>query len=115
MSTLGEIAVAALKPAASMLGPNGQASSLSIDSGPPWEGTKDQARVARDYMEGGQQIELTQTFVGASSEFVSVYTDPADDYLGKTAILDGEARKVESVEVGEAMTLVSLTGTTQAP
>ena len=99
MSTLGQIAVQALKPAAALLGPNGQASTLVIgDDGAAWQGTVDEERTTRDYMDGGQQVEIEQNFVGATDEFLVRYPESSQSYEGKTATVDGKSRTVAEIE-----------------
>ncbi len=116
MSTLGKIAVQSLKPFARLLGPNGEPSTFAIgDSGPLWEGTIDERRTTRDYMEGGQQVEILQTIVGSSDEFVAQYPENPDYYEGLDASLDGAALTVAEIEVGEAFTRITLNGPNQAP
>ena len=72
MSILGTIATAALKPAAAMLGPNGAPSELAIDSGPIWQGTVDEERTAREYLEGGQEVEISQVEKGEAFTTITV-------------------------------------------
>ena len=116
MSILGKIAVEALKPAASLLGPNDKPSSLIIGTeGQAWEGTVNEERVTRDYMDGGQQVEIEQEFVGSSEEFLERYPDNAKTYEGLAATVDGKSRKVGEITVGEAFTTISLTGPEEAP
>ena len=115
MSTLGNIATAALRPFARALGPSGQPSELVIGSGQMWQGTINEERTTRDYMEGGQQVEISQTIVGSSAEFTVRYPETSDEYLGKTATLDGKALTVAEIEVGEAFTRITLNGPEQAP
>ena len=115
MSTLGNIATAALQPFAKALGPSGKPSELVIGSGETWKGTASEERTTRDYMEGGQHVEISQTFVGSSAEFVAIYTDTSENYLGKTATLDGKARRISELERGEAFTTITLTGNEEAP
>jgi len=116
MSTLGQIAVQALKPAAALLGPDGQASLLVIgDDGAAWQGTVDEERTTRDYMDGGQQVEIEQNFVGATDEFLARYPEASKSYEGKTATVDGKSRTVAEIEVGEAFTTIRLKGPEEAP
>ena len=115
MSTLGNIATAALRPFAKALGPSGQPSELVIGSGQMWQGTINEERTTRDYMEGGQQVEISQTIVGSSAEFTVRYPETSDEYLGKTATLDGKARRISELERGEAFTTITLTGSEEAP
>tara|TARA_R110002020_G_scaffold16636_4_gene58744 strand:- start:595 stop:942 length:348 start_codon:yes stop_codon:yes gene_type:complete len=115
MSTLGEIAVAALRPAASLLGPNGQQSELVIDGGPMWQGTIDEERTTRDYMDGGQDVEITQQITGSTAEFDIRYPNPSQDYLGKLSSLDGNSRRVAEIIRGEAFTTITVNGSEEAP
>lgn len=116
MSYLGKIAVQALKPAASLLGPSGKPSSLTIgDDGEAWEGTVNEERVTRDYMDGGQQVEIEQEFVGSSEEFSARYPNDVKTYEGLAATVNGKARKVGEIEIGEAFTTVRLKGPDEAP
>ena len=116
MSILGKIAVAALKPAATLLGPNSKPSSITIGTdGESWEGTVNEERVTRDYMSGGQQVEIEQEFVGSSEEFLARYPNELKTYEGLAATVNGKARKVEEIEVGEAFTTVRLKGPDEAP
>jgi len=115
MSTLGKIAIKALSPFARALGPDGEPSELAIDSGEIWKGTVDERRTTRDYMEGGQQVEILQTIVGSSAEFVAEYPNNPQSYLGKDATLDGADLTVAEIEVGEAFTRITLNGPEQAP
>ena len=116
MSILGKIAVKALAPFAKLLGPEGQASGLVIgSSGALWQGTVDERRTTRDYMEGGQQVEVLQTVVGSTAEFLVRYPNSPKSYLGKDATLDGNALTVAEIEVGEAFTRITLNGPEQAP
>ena len=115
MSTLGKLAVAALKPAASILGPNGQPSELVIDSGEMWQGTVDEERTTRDYMDGGQQVEIIQQITGSTAEFEVKYPKNPDEYEGKLATLDGKSRRIAEIEKGEAFTTVTVNGSEQAP
>jgi len=115
MSILGKIAVKALVPFAKLLGPSGEPSELAIDSGDIWQGTVDERRTTRDYMEGGQQVEIIQTIVGSTVEFIVGYPNNPKSYLGKDATLDGAALTVAEIEVGEAFTRITLNGPEQAP
>tara|TARA_R110002020_G_scaffold419113_1_gene628344 strand:- start:40 stop:390 length:351 start_codon:yes stop_codon:yes gene_type:complete len=116
VSILGKIAVQALKPAASLLGPNDKPSSLIIGTeGQAWEGTVNEERVTRDYMDGGQQVEIEQEFVGSSEEFLARYPNDVKTYEGLAATANGKARKVGEIEIGEAFTTVRLTGPDEAP
>ena len=115
VSTLGDIATAALKGPASLLGPNGGTSLLSINSGEEWLGTKAEAQHGRDYIDGGQQAEIRQTFVGSSEEFLEIYSSNPREYIGQIATLDGESFRVAEVNVGEAFTEVVLEGEHEAP
>lgn len=115
MSILGTIAVKSLAPFAKLLGPSGQASELVIDSGEIWKGTVDERRTTRDYMEGGQQVEILQTVVGSTAEFLVAYPNNAKSYLGKDVTLDGAALTVAEIEIGEAFTRITLNGPQQAP
>ena len=115
MSTLGRLAVAALKPAASLLGPDGQPSELAIDAGPVWQGTIDEERTTRDYMEGGQEVEITQQITGPTADFDVRYPNPSQTYLGKLATLNGKARRVAEIARGEAFTTITVSGSEEAP
>ncbi len=115
MSILGTIATAALKPAAAMLGPNGAPSELAIDSGPIWQGTVDEERTAREYLEGGQEVEISQRITGATAEFVALYPGDPQSYLGKVATLDGKSRRIAEIEKGEAFTTITVSGSEEAP
>lgn len=100
---------------ATILGPNGQPSELAIDSGAVWQGTVDEERTTRDYMEGGQDVEITQRITGSSAEFNVRYPDDSQTYLGKTATLDGKSRRIAEIERGEAFTTITLSGSEEAP
>ena len=115
MSTLGRLAVAALKPAASVLGPNGEPSELIIDSGPMWQGTVNEERTTRDYMEGGQEVEISQQITGSTAEFDVRYPNASQTYLGKRASLDGKSRRIAEIERGEAFTTITVSGSEEAP
>ena len=115
MSILGTIATAALKPAAAMLGPNGAPSELTIDSGPIWQGTVDEERTAREYLEGGQEVEISQRITGATADFVALYPSDPQSYLGKVATLDGKSRRIAEIEKGEAFTTITVSGSEEAP
>ena len=82
---------------ATILGPNGQPSELAIDSGAVWQGTVDEERTTRDYMEGGLEVEITQRITGSSAEFNVRYPDDSQTYLGKTATLDGKSRRIAEI------------------
>lgn len=115
MSTLGNIAAAALRPFAKVLGPNGQPSELVIGSGPVWQGTVDEERTTRDYMDGGQEIGIAQRIVGATAEFSVRYPEDSQTYLGKTATLDGKSRRIADIEKGEVFTTIAVSGIEEAP
>ena len=115
MSILGRIAVNALRPMATILGPDGQPSELVIDSGAVWQGTVDEERTTRDYMEGGQEVEITQRITGSSAEFNVSYPDDSQTYLGKTATVDGKSRRIAEIERGEAFTTITVSGSEEAP
>ena len=100
---------------ATILGPNGQPSELAIDSGAVWQGTVDEERTTRDYMEGGQDVEITQRITGSSADFNVRYPDDSQTYLGKTATLDGKSRRIAEIERGEAFTTITLSGSEEAP
>jgi len=100
---------------ATILGPNGQPSELAIDSGAVWQGTVDEERTTRDYMEGGQEVEITQRITGSSAEFNVRYPDDSQTYLGKTATLDGKSRRIAEIERGEAFTTITMSGSEEAP
>lgn len=115
MSSLGNIAVKALAPFAKLLGPSGEPSEFVIGSGEIWKGTISDERTSRDYMEGGYQVEITQSFVGSTAEFVAIYPDTSDAYEGKIATLDGKTRRIAEIERGEAFTTITLAGSEEAP
>jgi len=115
MSNLGKVAVQALKPAAVMLGPNGAPSKLAIDSGEVWQGTVDEERTAREYLEGGQEVEISQRITGATAEFVALYPSDPQSYLGKVATLDGKSRRIAEIEKGQAFTTITVSGSEEAP
>ena len=115
MSNLGKLAVNALSPAATALGPDGVAGWLTIGTtGERWSGTAAEARTARDYITGGQQIEVTQTFVGSTAEFEDRYSSAAKEYIGVTASLNGTAYTVGEISKGEAFTEITLNGEEEA-
>ena len=66
-------------------------------------------------MDGGQQEEIRQTFVGSSEEFLEIYSSNPREYIGQIATLDGESFRVSEVNVGEAFTEVALEGEHEAP
>lgn len=116
MSRLGKIAVQALQPASVALGPDDAAGWLTIGTGGErWRGTAAEARNDRDYIEGGQQMSVTQTFVGAREEFEELYTGTLQSYEGSTASLNGTAYRVAAIEWGEAFITVHLEGEEEAP
>ena len=100
---------------ATILGPNGQPSELTIDSGAVWQGTKDEERTTRDYMAGGQEVEITQRITGSSADFNVRYPEGSQTYLGKIATLDGNSRRIAEIERGEAFTTITLSGSEEAP
>lgn len=114
MSTLGDIAKGALSPVRKILGPSGASSWLTIASGERWEGVKSEERRTRDYIEGGQQQEVTHTFVGETDAFELLYTSASKEYLGKAASIDGVAYTVAGINKGEVFTEIELVGDEEA-
>ena len=114
MSSLGDIAKAALRPARAMLGPSGVSSWLTIASGERWEGTKAEERRGRDYVTGGQQEEVTHTFVGETAAFELLYSSASKEYLGKAASVDGTSYTISAINKGEVFTEIELIGEEEA-
>lgn len=115
MSILGDLAANPLGQAARLLGPDGEPSVLFIEGVGPWSGTKSEERTSRDYIEGGQQVQIEQTFVGLTSEFNEAFPSSSNAYLGKTATVDGESRSIAEITLGTVATTVHMEGITQAP
>lgn len=114
MSTLGDIAKGTLAPVRKILGPSSASSWLTIASGGQWEGVKAEERRTRDYVEGGQQQDVTHTFVGETDAFELLYANPSKEYLGVAAIIDGDSYTVAGINKGEVFTEIELIGEEQA-
>lgn len=114
MSTLADVAAGALRFARESLGTSGS-DSLSIDGGAPWLVTRAEERHSRDFEVGGQNVESELVVVGESSEFLTLYSSPPADYLGKSATLGGNSYRVSEINRGEIFTELSLAGGLASP
>ena len=75
---------------------------------------KAEERRGRDYISGGQQQEVTHTFVGETAAFELLYTSASKEYLGKAASIDGAAYTVVGINKGEVFTEIELAGDEEA-
>jgi hypothetical protein len=115
MSTLGQLAVKALRNARAVLGASGEADILAINSGPSIKTTRAEASTGRDYEDGGQQVEVTQSAVVESAEFNRLYPSASKEYLGKDATIGDDNYTVSDIERGEAFTTIRLAGEEESP
>lgn len=68
-------------------------------------------RAGRSYETGGFEKEEAMDVVARTSAFVAVYSADPNTYLGKTAVVNSRAWRVDEIRRGEFMTTISLVAT----
>lgn len=111
MSVLSEFASTASKKAFSVIG----TAELRIDGGPGLACVWNEVRLDRDFLEGGQQVELEFEAVVETALFELAYPDALKNYEGKAATKGEDSYRVARFERGDSFLTVFLKGPQQAP